>query len=176
MRTGLLPQLTVVLMTLAACSGAGDKGAASDQAHGAPERVVKEVTITSGTPVTMADLSIEGMSCEMMCGGSIRKALAKLPGVASTDIVFNEGEAQDHAIVTYDPGQVDDAQFIEAVQALHGGQYKVMAITITKQVRVAGSPVEGDEGDGREAAVSVYAPRDVVLPSVFALLSRILRG
>ena len=51
-------------------------------------RTVSEVAITSGTPVTFADLSVEGMRCEMMCGGSIKKALAALPGVVGTELKF----------------------------------------------------------------------------------------
>src|SRR5690348_6690835 len=75
------------------------------------ERVVHEVSISTGTPVTMADLGIEGMSCEMMCGGSIRKALAAL-GVEATEIKMNEGEGPDHAIVTYNDTKVTDAQMV----------------------------------------------------------------
>jgi copper chaperone CopZ len=166
--------LASLLFFLLACSGAGDQGSAAvaGAAEGF-ERVVKEVTIHSGSPVTMADLSIEGMSCEMMCGGSIKKALAKLPGVTATEIMFSEAEQRDHAIVTYNEAEVTDAQMIEAVHALHGGQYKVMAVTITKQVRGSGASVEGGEGGSGE--VSVYSPGSVVLPSVLSLLSLILR-
>lgn len=138
-------------------------------------RVVKEVTIHEGVPVTLADLSIEGMSCEMMCGGSIKKALARIPGVASTQIAFVEGDEQDHAIVTYDETQVTDAQMIEAIQQLHDGQYKVMAVTITKQVKgQAPNGVEG--GAGKEAnGVKAFMPSKAILPSLFGLLTSILR-
>ncbi len=138
------------------------------------DRVVKEVAITSGEPVTMADLSIEGMSCEMMCGGSIKKALAAL-GVSATEIKMNEAEGPDHAIVTYDDNKITDGQMIEAIQKLHDGQYKVLAITITKEVKGASASNSKAKQEVEEEGVSVSVPKEVVLPSIVAILSRILR-
>ncbi len=139
------------------------------------ERTVEEVAVASGTPVTTADISIDGMSCEMMCGGAIKKALAKLPGVASTEIAFVEGEEQDHAIVTYDESKVTDAQMIEAIQQLHDGQYKVLAVKVTKQVQGAGTVGEGTKQISEENRVSVLAPAAVLLPGFLAFLSHMLR-
>ena len=141
------------------------------------ERVVKEVVISSGEPLAIADLSIDGMSCEMMCGGSIKKALAKLPGIASTEIQFIEGDERDHAIVTYDESKVTDAQMVEAIQALHDGQYKVLAVTITKQVRgSSGASSDEEPADKEEKGVKASLPSsDVLLPSILALLTSVLR-
>lgn len=164
----LLPSLFAAV--LFAC-GTGAPG--PDAIVPGVERTVKEVAITNGEPVTVADLSIEGMSCEMMCGGSIKKALAGL-GVTGTEIRMSGNEGPDHAIVTYDGSKVTDAQMIETIQKLHDGQYKVLAITITKEVKGATTSDKGTvkaEGEG----VSVYAPQQVVLPSILAILSRILR-
>lgn len=140
------------------------------------ERVVNEVSISTGTPVTMADLGIEGMSCEMMCGGSIRKALAAL-GVDATEIKMNEGDGPDHAIVTYNEAKVTDAQMVEAIQKLYDGQYKVTSVNITKQVLgSAAAPVEGSDGK-EENAVSAYSSNTgMVLTGIIAVLTRILRN
>lgn len=138
------------------------------------ERTVEEVAV-AGAPVTTADLSIEGMSCAMMCGGSIKKALAQLPGVVSTEIEFIEGDERDHAVVTYDPAQVDDAQMVEAIQKLHDGQYKVLAVKITRQVQ--GKTAGGTETQESEETkpVSVIDPAAMVVPGILSLLSYVLR-
>ncbi|HMC97999.1 MAG TPA: heavy-metal-associated domain-containing protein, partial [Flavobacteriales bacterium] len=125
---------------------------------------------------TTADLTIEGMSCEMMCGGSIRKALAAL-GVEGTEIKMSEGDAPDHAIVTYNESKVTDAQMVEAIQKLHDGQYTVKAVSITKQV--LGSAATKNEGPKteEEKGVSAYSSRtSTVLTGVLAILTRILRN
>ncbi len=137
------------------------------------ERIVHEVSITSGEPVTTADLSIEGMSCEMMCGGSIKKALAAL-GVTGTEIKMNEAEGPDHAIVTYDDSKITDAQMIEAIQKLYDGQYKVLAVSITKEVKGTSASNSNAEQKVEEQGVSVSVPEEVVLPSILAILSRII--
>ena len=177
MNTRIAPYLLSAGLLFLSCGRQATSDVAASATAAAIERVVNEVTITSGTPVSTADLRIDGMSCEMMCGGSIKKALAKLPGVEGTEIVFNEGDAADHAIVTFDPAQVDDSELIDAVHALHDGQYKVLAVTITRQVKAATGSTEGAKGEnGSEAgAVSVYVPAAVLLPSVITLLTRILR-
>jgi copper chaperone CopZ len=166
----VLPMVICGLLT--ACSSSPETPAVS--AIPDVPRTVSEVTV-SGTPVTMADLSISGMTCEMMCGGSIKKALAKLPGVTSTEIRFTEGDATDHAIVTFDAAQVSDAEIVKTVQAIHDGQYKVSAVAITKQVQgetTDDAPEEAAEAN--EAQVSASLP-ELVMPSLFGFLARMLR-
>lgn len=166
----ILPLLAASL--LLACSR--NAPSTNDSVLQGVDRTVEEVAV-AGPSLTKADLSIEGMSCAMMCGGSIKKALAGLPGVLSTEIEFIEGDERDHAVVTYDPAQVNDAQMVEAIQKLHDGQYKVLAVKITRQVQVDNG---GDHGPGRgdEArAVSVIDPAALVVPGLLALLSSFLQ-
>ncbi len=173
MRETILPILLAAV--LSGCSHAPQT--AADTAMAADvQRTVKEVSISEGEAMHIADISIEGMSCEMMCGGSIRKALAKLPGVTLAEIKFIEGEELDHAIVTYDGSLIDDARMIEAIHGLHGGQYKVLAVDITQQVKREHDGNGTSEERGEEKGVRVYAPSGAsLLPSVLALLTQILR-
>lgn len=150
--------------------------AAAEVAAAGIERVVTDQVINAGVPVTTADLAIDGMSCEMMCGGSIKKALARLPGISGTEIAFVEGDERDHAIVTYDPSQVSDAQMIDAIHALHEGQYQVKTVHITRQVLASGEEGASPAASGDAASVEVFLPRPAVLPSLVALLSQLLRS
>ena len=170
MRTNRLLTGLLITTLIAACSG----NAPVEQAVSSVARTVNEVAITSGEPVTIADLSIDGMSCEQMCGGAIKKALAKL-GVQGTEIRMSEDDSPNHAIVTYNGGTLTDAQIIEAIQALHDGQYKVLAIDITKQVKGGTGNGESAKAEVEDDARSVAAPKDLVLPSIVALIGRLLR-
>ncbi|MCB9183034.1 MAG: heavy-metal-associated domain-containing protein [Flavobacteriales bacterium] len=165
-----LPALLASMIVLA-CGGAPE---AKEQALSGVERTVKEVVISAGQPVITADLSIEGMTCEQMCGGAIRKALAQL-GVEGTEIEMSEGEGPDHAIVTYDDHKVTDTQMVEAIQGLYDGQYKVVAVSITKQVVDGGSGQAEPAKHEDDKGVNAYSASDVVLPSVLAIISRLLR-
>jgi len=175
----LLSLIVGATLFATACTSTSSPNAADAAAEVAAqgiERVVTDQVINAGIPVTTADLAIDGMSCEMMCGGSIKKALAKLPGISGTEIAFVEGDERDHAIVTYDPSQVSDAQMIEAIQALHEGQYQVRAVHITRQVVAPGAEGTAPVASGNAASVEVFLPRPAVLPSLVALLSQILRS
>lgn len=168
-----LPILAAVLFLFGCGNSAVEDSTAEVPAN--VVRTVEEVAISSGIPVTSADISIDGMSCEMMCGSSIKKALAKLPGIESTEIKFIEGDEQDHAIVSYDDTKVTDAEMIEAIQALHDGQYKVMAVKVTKQVKSATSSNKQVSNPKESASVTACAPSSsIILPSLLAILTRIL--
>lgn len=169
----ILPTLAVFLFSCGSSTSDTTEGQAGVQAD--VQRSFKEVVISTGEPRHIADLSISGMSCEMMCGGSIRKALAKLPGVDATEIVFDEDEALDHAVVTFDPAKVSEQALIDAVHALHDGQYKVASIAITRQVMGEAADPSNTEGASRELGVGAYQIPLPSLPSVLDMLFRLVR-
>ncbi|MFZ1689280.1 MAG: heavy-metal-associated domain-containing protein [Flavobacteriales bacterium] len=170
--------LSIVLVSLLfACSRPAEVATTDSSASSKIERTVIDAEITSGTPVTFADLKIEGMTCAQMCGGAIKNALAALPGVASTKIDFGSADG-DHAVVTYDPAKVNDDQLIQAIQALHEGQYKVLAVSITKQVKVEGGAAQQENDSPAEVSADVQAAAATavaVVPSILELLSKIAR-
>lgn len=162
------PLLLATVLLLAACGRSPESGTAASGV----KPTVHEVTIAEGTPVTLADLSISGMTCEMMCGGAIKNAMAKLPGVSGTEIKFTEGDTPDHAVVTYDPAQVSDADLVKAVEALHEGQYKVLTVDITKQVKGTAAG-DAPHAKAQENEVSAALP-EVSMPSLLSLLARLI--
>ncbi len=163
------PTALVIIIALAAC---GEATAPVAEAAANVDRTVNEVAITSGTPVTLADLSIDGMTCAMGCGSTIKSALAKLPGVSGAEVNFTEAGQTNHVVVTYDAAKVSDADMVKAVQAIHNGDYKVVAVGITKQVlkeSASDAPAEAAEGQVNASIESV------ALPSIVALLQRLVR-
>ncbi|MBL7954252.1 MAG: heavy-metal-associated domain-containing protein [Flavobacteriales bacterium] len=172
MNTRLLFPLFAV--ALFACSGQAPE-AVVDEPTSTFERIEEEVAVAGIAPATIADISIDGMSCEMMCGSSIKKALAALPGVNSTEIKFIEGDVSDHAVVNYDAAKISDAEMIDAIQSLYDGQYKVVAVKITKQVPAAGGEATSGKSEEETKPVSVLNPASVVVPGLLSLLAYVLR-
>lgn len=161
-----LASLSVLL--LLACS----QGPVAEKAATVANRTVQEVVITEGEPMASADLTIGGMSCQMMCGNMIKGALAKVPGVTEAEVVFHDGDAAGHAKVTYDPAKVDDAQLVETVQALADGQYTVSAIAITKQVKQ--SQPSASAKTGKSDATASLMP-EARMPNLVAMLMALMR-
>ena len=117
--------------------------------------------ITSGTPVTIASLGIEGMSCEMMCGGVIKKALEGTDGVISAEIQFDAEKDIDVAVVKYQSEKVKDAALISVVNELRDGLYKVRSVEVQTQVK------EQADASEKDASGEVTA----LVPSKVKLLS-----
>lgn len=110
--------------------------------------------ITSGAPVTIASLGIEGMSCEKMCGGAIKKALEGTQGVISADIEFDAEKDIDIAVVKYSAEKVKDAALISVVNELRDGIYKVRSVDVETQVKEEGEAVSEEN----EVEVSALVP------------------
>ncbi len=134
------------------------------------DRTVVEVAISSGEPMATADLTIGGMSCQMMCGNMIKGALAKVPGVSKAEVDYTDGAETGHAKVTYDPAQVDDAQLVSAVQALADGQYTVSAIAVKKQVKHTSAKRQDREEEPSSSLLS-----EVPMPNLVGMLFGLVR-
>lgn len=162
------PTLLVAVVALSvACSGGGDPVSVAS-------RTESTVMISEGQPMATADLNISGMTCEMMCGGMIKSALVKVPGVESTEIAFHDGDKIGHAKVTYDPAKVDDTKLVQAVQALADGQYKVESIAVVKQVKSAPSAAK-QQNDKSDDDVSASLMPEVAMPNLVATLLALVR-
>jgi periplasmic mercuric ion binding protein len=81
---------------------------------------------------TVANLSIEGMTCSMGCGGKIQQELRAINGVNTTDLSFEDNRPVNVVAVQFDPTQTDEKKLIECVNTIADGQYHVTAVEIVK--------------------------------------------
>lgn len=74
------------------------------------------------------EISIQGMTCEKMCGGTVCRGLEKLEGVNSTELAFNPENPIDLVTVNFDSSIVSAKEMKEKVESIAGGVYKVKEI------------------------------------------------
>ena len=165
-----LPLFLATMALATACSGP-----ATSDAGSTASRTENIVAITEGQPMATADLGISGMSCEMMCGGMIKSALVKVPGVEKTDVVFHDGDSLGYAKVTYDPVKVDDAQLVKTVQSLADGQYQVRSIAVVKQVK-DGKQAQCGPANAAGTGVCAGLMPEVGMPSLVQVLLTLVRA
>lgn len=79
-----------------------------------------------------AVVGIKGMSCEMGCGGSIRKALKGTKAVARVSYDFEEGRAVQIAKVEFDSTRLNTKQIESIICKLNDGQFAVNNIQLVK--------------------------------------------
>jgi copper chaperone CopZ len=73
-------------------------------------------------------IDIKGMSCEMGCGGSIRKALKATKAVARVSYDFMEGREVQVAKIEFDSTQLNTKQIETIISELNDQQFKVLNI------------------------------------------------
>lgn len=126
--------------------------------------------VAEGDEKLVASMAIDGMSCEMMCGGKIAKTLRELQGVKEVEIDFTEMDQESFANVEYDSKVISEKELINAVNAIADGIYQVKAVKVT-HYKLATQDAEVKE-DNKE--VASYTP--VVrykLPNIFSVLARL---
>lgn len=86
------------------------------------EKVVK-TTKTKVIGSRKMTTEIEGMTCEMGCGGSIRKALKETGGVERVQYDFVEGRKKQVAIISYDSTKIDVQKMLQLIQTINEKQF-----------------------------------------------------
>lgn len=128
-----------------------------------------------GEPKTTATLSIDGMMCEMACGGKIRKELESIEGVSLASIDFEDERPLNMAMVEYDPAKVDENKLIATVNQIADGKlYSVKSVEVVQYERKEINSNSSKKSDGEEE-VSFDVQRVFKFPDVFHLLEKLIR-
>ena len=81
-------------------------------------------------PTKLLKMNLEGMVCQMGCGGAIRKELNATKAVANCDFDFEEDRAVDLAMISFDENKITAEKIIDIVSEMNGGQFDVGSVTI----------------------------------------------
>lgn len=92
--------------------------------HLRTERVSTEKKV-SVIPNHVLTMEVEGMTCEMGCGGSIRKELKATGGVSRVEFDFVEGRKIQSARISYDDKKVSQKEMVKIVSTMNDKQFKV---------------------------------------------------
>jgi copper chaperone CopZ len=118
---------------------------------------------------TIAKIAVDGMMCEIACGGKIRKELSEIQGVASAAIEFTEGADVNFALVEFNPELVKEEQLITCINTISDGD--LYAVKNMEVIHFSPSEeiIQGEaEEDGLEMSESYFQ-----LPGISNLIQRI---
>jgi copper chaperone CopZ len=122
-------------------------------------------SVSSETDKSVANISIDGMMCEMACGGKIRKELSQIEGVKLAEIEFHEGEPLDVAVVEFDPAVTDASKLATCVNGIADGLYSVKSVEV---VNYSKNPATESKSSSKKT--SYFWEKDFRLPSITAFL------
>lgn len=100
--------------------------------NSAPTEVAQS-TSDNTSALQVAEMIIEGMTCELSCAGRMYLKLDELDGVGKIDIRFANIEGNDNhdrALVEFDPNKLTQEDLIGAINAVGGGVYFVKSTTL----------------------------------------------
>lgn len=155
----------LVATSLYACSsgkGSSDKATTSSEEK-APVSVKGNRMLT---------LEIEGMTCVMGCGGTIRKELAETNAIESCEFEFEEGRAMNTAKISFDKDKISVDKIIQIVSTINKGQFKVgnnASEDISVNIKTTVQDVPSDHAD--EGKMKVTAPSNIEMPNLVEILA-----
>jgi copper chaperone CopZ len=75
------------------------------------------------------DLDVEGMVCQMGCGGSMRKELKKTGAVAQVDVQFVEGNISQRVQVLYDSTLISANKISSILNTMNEKQFSTKIVS-----------------------------------------------
>jgi len=129
-----------------------------------------EVNVIANRSMTM---EVEGMVCQMGCGGSIRKELRATGAVADCEFDFEDERAVDIATIEFDKDKISADEIIKIVSEINDGQFTVGK---TSTEALEKTEVKEDKTTSRVSSKPkvVATSSTFQLPNLFDLFSGLL--
>ena len=124
-------------------------------------------------PNRLLTVEIEGMVCEMGCGGSIRKDLKATGGVSDVTFDYKEDRNTNFVAVTYDSQRITEQEMIERLSDLNEGQFTV-GITEWEEFQAENSKQNNGTKSSEDSKIDVASSSGLEIPNLLDLLSGLL--
>jgi len=124
----------------------------------------------------MLTVEIEGMSCEMACGGSIRTNLKATGAVDRVQFDFEEGRKIQTAFISYDSNKISDSEMLKLIQTINEKQFTTHKYS-SEEISDTNEESTSENNNAEESSsvdVSEVAP-SIELPNLFDLLKNLVR-
>ena len=164
-----MKKIVFVLTTgilLSACS--------SEQEKVNTETIEAKTTDVVVNPNQLLTMEIDGMVCQMGCGGSIRKEMLKTEAVESCEFDFEEERKTNVAKIAYDKSIVSSEELITVVSKLNEGQFLVGTVSF-EDMTIPSKATNSSTSKSTEQPKVEVSSSYVKLPNLFDLFSGLLR-
>jgi copper chaperone CopZ len=113
----------------------------------------------------IAEIEVTGMTCEMGCGGDIRKALRNTGGVSKVDFDFESDRDVNIARVQFDNFTIQQEELRKVISALNKGQFTVGEIQTSPILSGEGikeNKKNNDSGSGMQMNTQLFSLTDAL--------------
>lgn len=138
--------------------------------HLRTEKGKKEVKAPVKTNSVLT-MEIEGMTCEMGCGGTIRKELKATGAVGRVKFVdFTEGQEKQTARVAFDSTKISADELIKIVSTINENQFTVGNTKLESIDRSTDATTEESSGASEKEKVEM-SESSFAIPNILDILS-----
>jgi mercuric ion binding protein len=123
----------------------------------------------------MLTVEIEGMSCEMACGGTIRTNLKATQAVERVQFNFEEGRKIQTAFISYDSDKISDDEMLKLIRTINDKQFKTHKHSSEDIITKGEDPAESTKSDETSNVDVSNAAPSFELPNLFDLLNNLVR-
>lgn len=140
-------------------------------------KISKEIAEVPVEVNTVMELDVEGMTCEMGCGGSIRKALKDTKSVNQVSFVeFDADKDANKAVIRFDRNKITADKIVNLIQEINENQFTVSNVkTETVDVAASSSVQEDAKTSTSEKSKVNMEVSSVELPNLFEIFTGFLR-
>lgn len=116
-------------------------------------------------------MEIEGMTCEMGCGGTIRKELKATKAVGRVKFIdFTEGQEKQTARVAFDSTKISAEELIKIVSTINENQFTVVNSKVEKRERNMDAATSENSNSSEEEKVEL-SESTFAIPNLLDILS-----
>lgn len=155
--------LTSGFLLLSSCSHEPDEVLLRTE-KGAGDKATLKVT-----PTAMMTIDVEGMTCEMGCGGSIRKELKGTGGVSRVKFDFEEGRKVQKAYIYFNETVIRPEEIKTLLTTMNDKQFTVSNDEI-EELEVTASVKEDQTSSKEEDAKINMEETSVKVPNLIGIL------
>ena len=121
-------------------------------------------------------IEIEGMTCEMGCGGSIRKELKATKGVARVEFIdFDEKKKIQNAEISFDTNIITADEMVKIITTMNDKQFKVGKISSEAITSACCNSTDKVVNSPEEKETIEIAESNLVLPNLIDILVGIVQ-
>jgi mercuric ion binding protein len=108
---------TILATVLVACQS-GEKAEAEEV-----QNIEATLETAEVVPNQIATIEVDGMTCVMGCGGTIRTSLMETNAISAVEFDFEMGREVNTATITFDKNQISLNEMVELLAKINDGQF-----------------------------------------------------
>lgn len=166
----------ILISLLAACSTSTDQ--VSETEKDAQTESIDEKDLVAVIPNRKMTTEIDGMTCVMGCGGSIRKELLKTGAVSRCSFDFEGIDETSSAMIEFDKDKISADEIADLLKKINDGQFtlgEMSTESIALEVEETTGSDESSSSNKKEVnPISVSSSSGIQLPNFIDLISKLL--